>query len=525
MEKKNNEKEREKDNEGHIYEKIIGENFSKILHADYNTGFKYDFYNILINYHAPKYKSLSEIKIQKQALYNEIINNYEKEKSKIKDLLQDIYISDTGSSSTNKDDSLEMSTFDNKEKKRKIQIKGDFDVILPYVDIKRFNYLININKKYIREINSYKNLKEKINIFIETGIDILEHKNKKYIQIIKYNSVLEKIIKIYEDLYLEANKNTSNKELKEEQFKSHVITIYKNIKNKSIELLDNGNMIIYGIDINSVQSIEKQFELNNKLGLILKFINTYKLYKYENSTFYCTLDYCLFLITNKSYYKFIVKYYKNEEESNFQSIAQLNFIKNIDKIVKKFEEDEKFGFKPKSKEIKGKIKNDEQSSENIRNSNITDNILNYIGNNLRCKVYFMYVHYELSINEFMNISLFYLKEQEQVKKKELNDDELFKKFMEEKQKKIFDDNQINIENKLKEYDKKNQENKKTFENKIKKYEDKIKEYEKEIKEYKNEIKEYGEKIKKYETKQENEIQKLILYIIIFLIIIIILLKK
>ena len=43
MEKKNNEKEREKDNEGHIYEKIIGENFSKILHADYNTGFKYDF--------------------------------------------------------------------------------------------------------------------------------------------------------------------------------------------------------------------------------------------------------------------------------------------------------------------------------------------------------------------------------------------------------------------------------------------------------------------------------------------------
>jgi len=144
-------------------------------------------------------------------------------------------------------------------------------------------------------------------------------------------------------------------------------------------------MIIYGIDINSVQSIEKQFELNNKLGLILKFINTYKLYKYENSTFYCTLDYCLFLITNKSYYKFIVKYYKNEEESNFQTIAQLNFIKNIDKIVKKFEEDEKFGFKPKSKEIKGKIKNDEQSSENIRNSNITDNILNYIGNILIIK--------------------------------------------------------------------------------------------------------------------------------------------
>ena len=117
--KKNNEKEREKDNEGHIYEEIIGENFSKILHVDYNTGFKYDFYNILINYHAPTYKNLSEIKSKDQALYNEIVNNYDKEKSKIKNLLQDIYISDTGSSSTNKDDSLEISTFDNTEKKKK----------------------------------------------------------------------------------------------------------------------------------------------------------------------------------------------------------------------------------------------------------------------------------------------------------------------------------------------------------------------------------------------------------------------
>jgi len=94
----------------------------------------------------------------------------------------------------------------------------------------------------------------------------LEHKNKKYIQVIKYNSVLEKIIKIYEDLYLETNKNTSNKELKEEQFQSYVITIYKNIKNKNIKLLDKGYMKIYGIDINNIESIEKQFGANKKLS-------------------------------------------------------------------------------------------------------------------------------------------------------------------------------------------------------------------------------------------------------------------
>ena len=372
--------------------------------------------------------------------------------------------------------------------------------------MERFDYFININKKYIRKINSYKNFKEKINIFIETGIDILEHKNKKYIQIIKYNLVLEKIIKIYEDLYLEANKNTSNKELKEEQFQSHVIIINKNIKDKNIELLHNGYMKIYGIDINSVQSIEKQFGSNKKLSTILKFISKYKLYKCINNIYYCTLDYCLFLITNKSYYKFIVKYYKNEEESIFQSINQINFIKNIDKIVKKFEEDEKFDLKPKNEETKDKIKNDEQSKKNLSNPNITDNIFNYIVNNLRCQVYFMYVHYELSINEFMNISLFYLKEQEQLKKKEINDDELSKKFIEGKQKIIFDNNSKNIENKLKEYDEK-----------IKEYDEKIKEYDKKNQEDK---KKFEEKIKEYEGKI-NEYK----IFIIFIVIIIILLKK
>jgi hypothetical protein len=329
--------------------------------------------NILINFQAPLYRNLSEIRAKNQTLYNEIVNNYEKEISKIKDLLQDIYISDTGNS-TNKDDSLEITTLDNKEKKRKVQLKGDFDVIMPYVDIERFNYLININKKYIREINSYKNFKEKINIFIETGIDILEHKNKKYIQIIKYNSVLEKIIKIYEDLYLEVYKSTYNQELKEIQFQRHIITIYKSIKNKNIELLDDGYMKIYGIDINSVPSIDKQFGSNKKLSTVLKFISKYKLYKCEGSIYYCTLDYCLFLITNKSYYKFIEKYYKNEDESNFQSIGQINFIKNIDNIVKKFEEDEKVGLKPKNEEIENKIKNDEQPKKNLSNPNITKNI-------------------------------------------------------------------------------------------------------------------------------------------------------
>ena len=52
--------------------------------------------------------------------------------------------------------------------------------------------------------------------------------------------------------------------------------------------------------------------------------------------------------------------------------------------------------------------------------------------------------------------LCFIKKQEQVKKNELNDDELSIKFMEKKQKKIFSDNQINIENKIKAYDKKNQ---------------------------------------------------------------------
>ena len=53
--------------------------------------------------------------------------------------------------------------------------------------------------------------------------------------------------------------------------------------------------------------------------------------------------------------------------------------------------------------------------------------------------------------------------------------------MEEKQKKIFSDNQINIENKLKAYDKKNQQDKKKFENRIKEYENKKKRLEKKYK--------------------------------------------
>ena len=94
-----------------------------------------------------------------------------------------------------------------------------------------FIYFLLKYDKYIFTKTDTNNLPDILNIFVEVGMNILTHTSTKYLQIIKYNFILKKIIVIYNDIYESYSRESTIK-----TDNSHSLIIYANQEANQNEL-------------------------------------------------------------------------------------------------------------------------------------------------------------------------------------------------------------------------------------------------------------------------------------------------
>ena len=551
---------KKEDKDGKLFENSIGVQLSKELKCESKVGINYNLINVIKNYYGIKDK-LDKLQKDNSPLLKLLVEEYFKSIEIITKLFPKNYFRESSSNYSSSSEKNEFKVLSNERNGYDFRVSGDFDVVLSNVDRDYFIEFYMKYKKYIKNFNKEIEYKKIFNIFIEIGIDIFGHKEKKYKQIMKYNVILDKIIKIYEQLFFEIKKTESHlnfeNDEKNKKFNSHNIIFcpYKKIvitnkKESNEEKTDKENTKKDGGDktnkektdntkedkINDGENkkqekkgpkkekIEKKHEEketpkikiytsgdniiidniifqnntiyyegeNNKLNTLINFINTYNLYKYENKRIISTLDYIIFLITNKSFNKFI-KIYKNENEKELNR-TQLDFIQNLDIKGKKYKEDFNniFDNLSSTKSDNNSIKledinnNNDEKNKNVINQikivgaqntnliNIKENqkeILNkklfdYISTKINC-VYFMYIHYDDKINEFLDNSLDYFKsdiikkledEINNLKEQNTKRDEEYKKRDEEFKirEKIYQDMIVNYQKIINEYKEKEQ---------------------------------------------------------------------
>ena len=215
--------------EGKRFESYIGWLFAKSFEVEkYNLGSKYSFlkeaeraYEIIDKY----YKNSEKKKIEKNKIKQKVEEFIKKGKYLITEDSKSSQ-SKTLSVDSNKDEKT-------KKEKKKDDISGDFDIIIPNVNKIAFQKILEnnfySNKDYkciIFDEDKIKGLPEYFHIFIEVGLNSFQatykHKSKqiqKYISILNFGKNIidnENIRKIYEkdfQIRYSLNLNSSNKKI------------------------------------------------------------------------------------------------------------------------------------------------------------------------------------------------------------------------------------------------------------------------------------------------------------------------
>lgn len=207
---------------------------------------------------------------------------------------------------------------------------------------------------------------------------------------------MDKIIKIYEELYNEIYysthiSNNKDNKTKKIELKMHNITFIIEGNDINIDAA-GGTIYVSGIDIRKIDNLPPK-TIDNKLYLIIDFINKCGIYYYTDGQYICTLDYILFLVTNKSFMTFI-KRYKNENNEDGLNNSQNVFFNNIEMFInKKFEEE--------------KIIEKSLIYEKTKKEKEIERLFNYISTKINTQFYFMYIYQDLHLNEFIDTSLYY----------------------------------------------------------------------------------------------------------------------
>lgn len=200
--------------EGKLYENYIAIQLSKEFKAkSFKIDINYDYLNLLIEYlglskHKSKILEIihssenlkSDIKdeiIKVKKMFEEDTNNIQKlMKHCVKNGQDSSYSSITNTNSDysqkeiiNKKNDIEEQERNknkiNKKKEKTLYTNGDFDIIFPCISREILEKFFSIHKNYIISLTEINKLPDKLNVFIEGGVDILAHKGGKYFQIIK----------------------------------------------------------------------------------------------------------------------------------------------------------------------------------------------------------------------------------------------------------------------------------------------------------------------------------------------------
>lgn len=395
--KKSNRKKAKDDTEGKLYEKSIGVKFSKEFNIDiFSTGCPYNYFEIFVDSKNLSENEINELNKTKNSNKKEIESlkmEYNDNVIAIKNLVRSFPLSTSSS-----DDMRPQ-----KEEKL-FCINGDFDVILPSVEKVMFISFLLKYDKYIFTKTDTNNLPDILNIFVEVEMNILTHTSTKYLQIVKYNFILKKIIEIYNDIYESYSKEDIIK-----TDNSHSLTIYTNPEANQNELkceAKNNTLIIKNVNKNNFKN---QLKDKPKIFALLKFVFSNKLYSTKDEQiFNSTLDYVIFLVTNKSFNEFIQKFYSKD----FNTKTELRPLKILSNRQKKI-----------AYLLENKIYEEDEKSYSINEKEKSYLCLTYIlKNNIPC--FIMYNHYDITINEIYENTFKYIKN--------LEDDIISKEKQEEK---------------------------------------------------------------------------------------------
>ena len=197
--------------DGKRFESYVGWSFAKALKCKkYTLGAKYSFlyeakrlYDIINNYYQDKSKIISETEKMKKKVEDylnksqNLLIRYQKNSESSSTTEKDIT-----SSNINNIDNVKLKT----QNKLKKDINGDFDVIIPNVEINSFMEILennfyskNADKCIIYDENKINNLPKYFNLFIEVGISSFnstyQHKTQqihKYIALLNFaNNIIE----------------------------------------------------------------------------------------------------------------------------------------------------------------------------------------------------------------------------------------------------------------------------------------------------------------------------------------------